>query len=161
MHTNAYVCIHMSCRLYLVWGATCGVCLLNLQRMRNRISHCRIVVCQAYPVFKAYLLTHSALCLLADTLCLMPTCYHTLPYAYLLTHSALCLLADTLCLMPTCSHTLPYAYLLTHSALCLLVDTLPAMRRIPSLRPHSRMPFGSVCRLVVAKKIKEQCIVLI
>ncbi len=133
MHTNAYVCIHMSCRLYLVWGATCGVCLLNLQRMRNRISHCRIVVCQAYPVFKAYLLTHSALCLLADTLCLMPTC----------------------------SHTLPYAYLLTHSALCLLVDTLPAMRRIPSLRPHSRMPFGSVCRLVVAKKIKEQCIVLI
>jgi hypothetical protein len=38
----------------------------------------------------------------ADTLCLMPTCWHTLPYAYLLIHSALCLLADTLCLMPTC-----------------------------------------------------------
>ena len=61
-----------------------------------------------------------------------------LPYAYLLTHSALCRLADTLCRMPTCWHTLPYAcsgegrleydpmylpyaYLLTHSALCLLM----------------------------------------
>ena len=30
-----------------------------------------------------------------DTLCRMPTCLHTLSYAYLLTHSALCLLADT------------------------------------------------------------------
>ena len=29
-------------------------------------------------------------------------CWHTLPYAYLLTHSALCLIADTLCLMPAC-----------------------------------------------------------
>jgi hypothetical protein len=27
---------------------------------------------------------------------------HALPYAYLLTHSVLCLLADTLCLMPPC-----------------------------------------------------------
>ena len=67
----------------------------------------------------ADVLIHSVLCLLADTLCLMPTCRHTLPYAYLLTHSALCLLADTLCLMPTCRHTLPYAYLLTHSVSCL------------------------------------------
>ena len=81
-------------------------CYTNRKRERERERE-RVAV---------WTLTHSALCLLADTLSLMPAsvaclslhathCHRRvallyLPYAYLLTHSAVCLLADTLSLMP-------------------------------------------------------------
>jgi hypothetical protein len=102
MYVCMYACMHVLLaveKLFRSWGGRTE--LLNLRHTHTYITSlsCRLkkqieTQCirrqsSADTLPYAYLLTHSAVCLLADTL----------PSAYLLTHSAFCLLADTLGLM--------------------------------------------------------------